>query len=124
MDLETVGRRRISVGEILIDEKKGQRIFATKTEAETAATSVQIRQQPAFTMKIPYVFERSFESLVASRGARCNALAHQRNDAFDQAMLISAEAKVHVRSVDKIGNGQSRSLFAVAAALPQPSAGV
>ena len=73
MHLETVGSRRIAVGQVFVDEKKTQRILAIETETQAAAPPVEIGEQPAFAMKIADVVERRREIGVVARRARRDA---------------------------------------------------
>ncbi len=83
MHLEAVSRRRIAVGKMLVDQKKRQWIVAVKTVAESAAPLVEVRQQPAFFVKILKIVRWGFAGLVILRRARRDALTHQLIDSIN-----------------------------------------
>ena len=93
-----MGRRGIAVGEVLIDQKKCQRIVAVEAEAETTAPFGEIGEQPALVIKIANVFDRCFEGRIVLRRPRRDAFFHQLVDAFDELSLVSGKAEIHVFS--------------------------
>ena len=84
--LKTMGRRRIAVGQVLVDQKKSQRIVAVEAEAETAAPFAEIGEQPALVIKIANVFDRCFEGRVVLRRPR-------RDMFFDQWLTRSISCR-------------------------------
>ena len=91
-----MGRRGIAVGQVLIDQKKSQRIVAVEAEAETAAPFAEIGEQPALVIKIANVFDRCFKGRIVLRRPRRDAFFDQLVDAFDQLSLVLGKAEIHV----------------------------
>ena len=108
--------RRISVGQVLVDQEERKRIVAIESVTEAAAAFVEIGEQPTFAVNVLNVFDRRFEREIIVSGTRRDALADEGEDAIDHAPLISSKAKVHVTkdALKKIGNGAGRSLSAIA----------
>ena len=94
--IDAMARRRIAVGQVLVDQKKGQRIVAVEAEAKATAPLVEIGEQPALVMQILNVFDRCFKGRIVLRRPRRNTFVDQLVDTFDELSLVSGKAEIHV----------------------------